>query len=442
MTKVYKTFAAEVKAEGDEARLIRFRITTDAVDRERDVLSAAGWKLDHYLKNPVVLWAHDYRQPPIARAREIVSTEHGLSSLAEFPPKGVHPFADTIYDLLKGGFLNSASVGFNPTKPPVYNEERKGYDYAEQELLEFSVVPVPANPEALVEARAAGIDLQPIKKWARDVLGMNLPNTFPDALVDRVGRLEKQILHAGVRAEHGECPMGEDCPMKGKAEMDAEDCRMGAKSPMRGKGLVHKAEDPVRWNRQLGPAFDVTAEALEASTIEYAWASRYLGVPVKAMQEIRDFIPSPRMGSFLSALEETLSGWRVEDCRNITQQGTECPPVHDTIRLRAKEAKTFLVEGTRFMRSLDGADVKLVLKVEPDWSGMILTVMGTLEQGHVATDLVQRLWARARELNFLRGAAFSLSGEFLERGAQDWEDLFLEPVNLRAVRRVVDLLNQ
>ena len=72
MTKVYKTFAAEVKAEGDDARLIRFRITTDAVDRERDVLSPAGWKLDHYLKNPVVLWAHDYRQPPIARAREIV----------------------------------------------------------------------------------------------------------------------------------------------------------------------------------------------------------------------------------------------------------------------------------------------------------------------------------------------------------------------------------
>lgn len=238
LPRVYKTFAAEVKAEGDEARLIRFRITTDAVDRERDVLSPAGWKLDHYLKNPVVLWAHDYRQPPIARAREIVSTEHGLSSLAEFPPRGVHPFADTIYDLLKGGFLNSASVGFNPTKPPVYNEERKGYDYAEQELLEFSVVPVPANPEALVEARAAGIDLQPIKKWAEKVLGPDFAGIYLEKLFERVDRLERQVLHAGVRAEHDECPMGEDCPMKGKAEMDAEDCPMGEKCPMRGKGRV------------------------------------------------------------------------------------------------------------------------------------------------------------------------------------------------------------
>ena len=260
--RVYKTFVAdEIRAEG-EGRTIRFRITTDAVDRERDVLSPAGWKLDHYLKNPVVLWAHDYRQPPLARAREIVSTEHGLSALAEFPPKGVYPFADTIHDLLRGGFLNAASVGFNPTKPPVYNEERKGFDYAEQELLEFSVVPVPANPEALVEARAVGIDVAPIAHWARKIL--NLPDTFlgdPDPrageiLVKRLERmeafadavyslrveprleeLEKRILHASVRAEHDECPMGEDCPMKGKAEMGPEDCPMGDKCPMKDKGL-------------------------------------------------------------------------------------------------------------------------------------------------------------------------------------------------------------
>ena len=258
MSKVYKTFVAdEVKAEG-EGRLIRFRITTDAVDRERDILSPAGWKLDNFLKNPTVLWAHDYRQPPIARAREIIATEHGLSSLAEFPPKGTYAFADTVYDLLKGGFLNATSVGFAPLKH-TYNEERRGVDYLEQELLEFSVVPVPANPEALVEARATGIDLQPMKQWAKAVLDLNLPDTFPEALVARVERLEqvaqqtseaiaKQIeamirtapLHAGERAEHDDCPMGDDCPMKGKAgECDREDC------PMRPKGLVLELEDVV-----------------------------------------------------------------------------------------------------------------------------------------------------------------------------------------------------
>ena len=258
MSKVYKTFVAdEVKAEG-EGRTIRFRITTDAVDRERDILSPAGWKLDNFLKNPTVLWAHDYRQPPIARAREIIATEHGLSSLAEFPPKGTYAFADTVYDLLKGGFLNATSVGFAPLKH-TYNEERRGVDYLEQELLEFSVVPVPANPEALVEARAAGIDLQPMKQWAKAVLDLNLPDTFPEALVARVERLEqvaqqtseamtKQIetmfrtasLRVGERGEHDDCPMGDDCPMKGKAgECEREDC------PMRPKGLVLELEEII-----------------------------------------------------------------------------------------------------------------------------------------------------------------------------------------------------
>ena len=258
MSKVYKTFVAdEVKAEG-EGRTIRFRITTDAVDRERDILSPAGWKLDNFLKNPTVLWAHDYRQPPIARAREIIATEHGLSSLAEFPPKGTYAFADTVYDLLKGGFLNATSVGFAPLKH-AYNEERRGVDYLEQELLEFSVVPVPANPEALVEARATGIDLQPMKQWAKAVLDLNLPDTFPEALVARVERLEqvaqqtseamtKQIetmfrtasLRVGERGEHDDCPMGDDCPMKGQAgECDREDC------PMRPKGLVLELEEII-----------------------------------------------------------------------------------------------------------------------------------------------------------------------------------------------------
>jgi hypothetical protein len=42
-------------------------------------------------------------------------------------------------------------------------------------LLEFSVCPVPANPEALIEARSAGIDIAPIRDWAVKLLaGENL----------------------------------------------------------------------------------------------------------------------------------------------------------------------------------------------------------------------------------------------------------------------------
>jgi hypothetical protein len=55
--------------------------------------------------------------------------------------------------MVKRGFLRATSVGFRPKRDKYsWNEERGGIDFEEQELLEFSVVPVPSNPEALLSA--------------------------------------------------------------------------------------------------------------------------------------------------------------------------------------------------------------------------------------------------------------------------------------------------
>ena len=45
-----------------------------------------------------------------------------------------------------------------------------GYKFLKQELLEFSAVPVPANAEALIQARSKGIDTLPFKAWAEEIL--------------------------------------------------------------------------------------------------------------------------------------------------------------------------------------------------------------------------------------------------------------------------------
>jgi HK97 family phage prohead protease len=110
----------------------------------------------------------------VARTRSLTQTEKGLSAVAEFPPKGVFPLADTVYELVKGGFLNACSVGFRADKWS-YNEERGGVDFLEQQLLEWSICPVPANPQALIEARAAGIDTTLVKDWAEAVLKAETP---------------------------------------------------------------------------------------------------------------------------------------------------------------------------------------------------------------------------------------------------------------------------
>lgn len=163
------TAATEVVAGAEDTRRLRFTISTASTDRDRDQINPAGWRLDAYRQNPVVLWAHSYHDLPVAKATSIGIEAGRLVAEAEFVPAGISPFADTVYQLVKGGFLSATSVGFRPLKW-MRNEERGGYDIEEADLMEFSIVPVPSNPEALVEARAAGVDIEPVTAWAKATL--------------------------------------------------------------------------------------------------------------------------------------------------------------------------------------------------------------------------------------------------------------------------------
>ena len=164
---ILKVFASTLeKADGLGERVVRFTITTDDVDRENDVITPAGWETDNFLaaKGPI-LWAHDYRQPPVGKTLHLARTDHGLSADVEFADAKTYAFADTVYQLIKGEFLNATSVGFR-TLEWTWDEVRGGMTFLRQELLEASVVPVPANPHCLVEARGAGIDVEPLREWA------------------------------------------------------------------------------------------------------------------------------------------------------------------------------------------------------------------------------------------------------------------------------------
>jgi HK97 family phage prohead protease len=143
---------------------IGFVISTASVDREGDVIAVGGWELDRYKENPVVLWAHDYHTPPIGKALDVSVKDGVLVATDRFTPEDINPFGAMIYRMVKGGYLKATSVGFKPIEW-TYNEDHRGYDFLRSELLEHSVVPVPANPEALVMASAAGIDLRPMREW-------------------------------------------------------------------------------------------------------------------------------------------------------------------------------------------------------------------------------------------------------------------------------------
>ena len=129
---------------------VTFVLSTDDVDRHGDVVSAEGWRLEAYLQNPVLLWAHDYRHPAIGRAISVWSEPHRLLAKMEFAPSA---FAQEVAALYAYGFQWGVSVGFRPIRWEERRDARTGgylgLRYLEQELLEVSAVPVPANRRAL-----------------------------------------------------------------------------------------------------------------------------------------------------------------------------------------------------------------------------------------------------------------------------------------------------
>jgi len=129
-------------------------ITTGAVDRYRDIIPPERIDTAAYERNPVVLFGHDSKQP-IGRALALTRTAAGI--VAEFTLASTAK-AREVATLIREGVLSAVSIGFDAIDPPVWNEARGGFDFGATELLEFSVVAVPANPHALI---ARAIELSP-----------------------------------------------------------------------------------------------------------------------------------------------------------------------------------------------------------------------------------------------------------------------------------------
>ncbi len=134
-------------------------ITTNRVDRDGEVVDPAGAMLDDYRKNPVVMYGHDYHSLPIGKNIWVKATKdgHGLVAKTEYAN---HAQADEIYQYRKDGFPLGQSIGFAPIE---WEDHKKGAmedgrrrTYTKWALLEYSDVPIPANPDALQLAISKG----------------------------------------------------------------------------------------------------------------------------------------------------------------------------------------------------------------------------------------------------------------------------------------------
>jgi len=137
--------------------------STEGVDRMGDIIRVKGWQLDAYRKNPVLLFGHDKGSLPIAKALKVRKGQSatGMRSLLideQYHEADVNPQSELVWRMVESGALPGRSVGFLPIEvhEPESDAEREklglgkyGLEFRSQELLESSIVPVPANAEAL-----------------------------------------------------------------------------------------------------------------------------------------------------------------------------------------------------------------------------------------------------------------------------------------------------
>ncbi len=158
----------------EKGEVVGVPVSTEDQDRQGDVIRQKGWQIDDFKSNPIILFGHGKDvfgghmedDLPVALATKV---RRGQSKTGKRALLGDERFHEErmLTDLGKlvrrhvlAGSLPGRSVGFIPKDvyKPETDEEReklnlgaRGLLINEAELLEWSVVPIPANQHALQE---------------------------------------------------------------------------------------------------------------------------------------------------------------------------------------------------------------------------------------------------------------------------------------------------
>lgn len=157
--------------------------STNSIDRHGEIVDNNGWDLKAFKKNPVILWGHDHTEPAIGVSKKTWVEGVGKKAKLMIQPvlHDVTEKARAIKQLVEMGVIKSLSVGFKPI------ESKDGITFDKNELLEVSMVNVPANSDAMMLAfkslKDAGFKDKTIKEIG-----------IPIEVIDKLSQMEDRII--------------------------------------------------------------------------------------------------------------------------------------------------------------------------------------------------------------------------------------------------------
>lgn len=422
-------------------------LTTPRKDRDGDVLRTEGAIVDPRM---LLLWQHVHTLP-IGKMLAVVEQNTKrlvLTSCIVDINELSHDAAvmiDNDMARFSHGFRALEFSELKETEGEITGPS--GFDIKKFEIMEESIVSVPSNADASVnEVLLSLVEGGKLISGLLKEVGKTIRSKMPVSVVagiDLKGIEHEDKQRNGI-AEEKAGKHGHGTPEETEADAD----EVVTEETRRPEG-THVDVPEKRFNQQLPQVkicqphhkgFDVELEHLEASRLEYEWTSRWLSCQVKQMEVIRTYVPSVRIGSFLTGLKHESAEWELRDVRNLTRDGKEEPPMYEVVQLNSKLSDTFLTDGIHFYAD-PASDERICIKVCREYRG-VSVVTYAVRGKSIGTDAIAKSWDYAYENNFLKGEAFSLSGEFIARGTTSWDDVFLEDVNRGALQRTIRLLNK
>lgn len=189
MAKILNIVSHITKAiESDDELKIEGYASTSDVDRVGDTIYSTAWEgdgLKNFSLNPIILFNHNYNAP-IGKASSLEIDSNGLKISAT-----ISKSAGNVYNLIKEGILGAFSVGLSVLEAQ-WNEAHDGFDILKAELLEVSVVSVPANQTSLFNIAKSFENVEDYNKWKKELVasegktGENLLDTFQKQNKDSV----------------------------------------------------------------------------------------------------------------------------------------------------------------------------------------------------------------------------------------------------------------
>ena len=204
-------------------------VSTASVDRDREVILPKGLDWSQFRRNMIVPFAHTYNALPIGRALWVRRNKSDKSAkdgwlaktlYIEKPPEWTTDwFPDAVWWMVLNRVILGKSIGFLPISggPPKEEDLKRRPEFAgvrwivdKAIVLEYSIAPVPSNPDALVtevgKCQRAGF---PWPTKVLDGLGLILPEKVPtfETFMDdeEPGRTDEEDVASRLPKLQGRC---------------------------------------------------------------------------------------------------------------------------------------------------------------------------------------------------------------------------------------------